>query len=219
MRRLGVFARSLLTSWLEQKYAPGLELPPATDDQQMRWSASCCPPRAWAARAPMRNSGPIPRVFGGAPRAAQPVRSLRRNNAIAPRSCGPRAGSRPSRTPSRPQSRASPLLAVATSVATSIPSNVSNASSKATNLDDLDARGSIYAPCARLRALWTLWSVEVRVLSGALEKPRTAGLFVSRATFHTPSATVGSCHVATNNSRTHRPATACGYAVANRGYA
>ncbi len=30
---------------------------------------------------------------------------------------------------------------------------------------------------ARLRALWTEWSVEVRVLSGALEKPRIAGLF------------------------------------------
>src|ERR1700744_5768995 len=30
---------------------------------------------------------------------------------------------------------------------------------------------------ARLRALWTEWSVEVRVLSGALGKPRTAGLF------------------------------------------
>ncbi len=29
---------------------------------------------------------------------------------------------------------------------------------------------------ARLRALWTLWSVEVRVLSGALEKPCIAGL-------------------------------------------
>ena len=30
---------------------------------------------------------------------------------------------------------------------------------------------------ARLRALWTEWSVEVRVLSGALGKPRVAGLF------------------------------------------
>ena len=29
---------------------------------------------------------------------------------------------------------------------------------------------------ARLRALWTLWSVEVRVLSGALRKPCIAGL-------------------------------------------
>ena len=55
--------------------------------------------------------------------------------------------------------------------------NASNASSKSTNLDDLDARGNIYAPCTGLRALWTLWSVEVRVLSGALGKPRTAGLF------------------------------------------
>src|ERR1700722_4676729 len=36
---------------------------------------------------------------------------------------------------------------------------------------------------ARLRALWTAWSVEVRVLSGALRKPRTAGFFLaSRST-------------------------------------
>ncbi len=72
---------------------------------------------------------------------------------------------------------------------------------------------------ARLRALWTIWSVEVRVLSGALEKPRTAGLFcVSGRLFHTPSAMwTYCCHVATNNSRTHRPATACGYAATNRG--
>jgi hypothetical protein len=28
-----------------------------------------------------------------------------------------------------------------------------------------------------LRALWTEWSVEVRVLSGALGKPRVAGAF------------------------------------------
>src|SRR3984885_12136037 len=31
---------------------------------------------------------------------------------------------------------------------------------------------------ARLRALWTDWSVEVRVLSGALGKPRECGAFL-----------------------------------------
>src|SRR5947209_18893259 len=44
------------------------------------------------------------------------------------------------------------------------------------NLDDSNAGGSIYAPRPRLRALWTLWSGEVRVLSGALRKPCIAGL-------------------------------------------
>ncbi len=34
---------------------------------------------------------------------------------------------------------------------------------------------------ARLRALWTDWSVEVRVLSGALGKPRFCGVFTSGA--------------------------------------
>jgi hypothetical protein len=33
-----------------------------------------------------------------------------------------------------------------------------------------------------LRALWTIWSVEVRILSGALRKPRyTRGFLVSSA--------------------------------------
>jgi hypothetical protein len=36
MRRLGMRARSLLTSRPEQKCAPGLEPPPATDDLQER---------------------------------------------------------------------------------------------------------------------------------------------------------------------------------------
>src|ERR1700704_2962552 len=31
---------------------------------------------------------------------------------------------------------------------------------------------------ARLRALWTIWSVEVRILSGALESPADAGFFL-----------------------------------------
>jgi hypothetical protein len=35
--------------------------------------------------------------------------------------------------------------------------------------------GHIYTPRAWFGALWTLWSVEVRVISGALETPRTAG--------------------------------------------
>jgi hypothetical protein len=40
---------------------------------------------------------------------------------------------------------------------------------------------------ARLRALWTEWSVEVRVLFGALEKPRSRGAFLlSGANFQPP---------------------------------
>jgi hypothetical protein len=67
-------------------------------------------------------------------------------------------------------------------------SNASNASSKPTNVDDLDARGGIYASCARLRALWTLWSVEVRVLSGALGKARGQRAFlIFRTTYSLPS--------------------------------
>src|SRR4051812_22816236 len=31
---------------------------------------------------------------------------------------------------------------------------------------------------ARLRALWAEWPVEVRILSGALEKPRDGGVFL-----------------------------------------
>src|SRR5207248_529707 len=58
-----------------------------------------------------------------------------------------------------------------TSVTTSIPSNPSTASTKPTNLRDLDAPRRIYTPGARLRALWTRWSVEVRDLSGAPEGP------------------------------------------------
>jgi hypothetical protein len=38
----------------------------------------------------------------------------------------------------------------------------------------LEADRRIYTRRSRLRALWTEWSVEVRVLSGALGKPRTA---------------------------------------------
>jgi Protein of unknown function (DUF1214) len=67
---------------------------------------------------------------------------------------------------------------VTTSVTTSTPSSPSITSRNSRNLDDLDARRSTYTTRIRLRALWTLWSVEVRVLSGALGKPRTAGLFM-----------------------------------------
>ena len=51
---------------------------------------------------------------------------------------------------------------------------------------------------ARLRALWTLWSVEVRVLSGALEKPRITGLFAVSGRFQTSSKTVLYRHTGTN---------------------
>jgi hypothetical protein len=46
------------------------------------------------------------------------------------------------------------------------------------DVDDLDAPGSIDTGRTRLRALWTVWSVEVRVFSGALGKPRTAALLL-----------------------------------------
>ena len=67
---------------------------------------------------------------------------------------------------------------MATLVATSILSSASDPSTEPRNLDDLDAPESIYARGTRLRALWTEWSVEVRVLSGALEKPRKRGFFM-----------------------------------------
>ena len=66
---------------------------------------------------------------------------------------------------------------------------------------------------ARLRALWTEWSVEVRVLSGALGKPRKRGFFHAPAQ---PDAGVRlcgyCCHVATTHIFTHILATKCGYA-------
>ena len=68
-------------------------------------------------------------------------------------------------------------LAITTPVTTSTPSITSSASTKPRKLDDLDARGSTYTPRSRLRALWTVWSVEVRVLSGALEKPSICSAF------------------------------------------
>ena len=69
---------------------------------------------------------------------------------------------------------------MARGVTTSIGSIASNAYTEPRKLDDSDAPGSIYAPGTGLRALWTEWSVEVRVLSGAPEKPRygSAGLFL-----------------------------------------
>src|SRR5262249_3731323 len=64
-------------------------------------------------------------------------------------------------------------------VATSIPSRMSVASQNPRKLDPPDAAGRSYASRIGLRALWTEWSVEVRVLSGALAKPRTPGLFAA----------------------------------------
>ena len=55
-------------------------------------------------------------------------------------------------------------------LATSTSSSVSDASGNPDDLDDLNAAGPIYAAAKRLRALWTVWSVEVRVLSGALAR-------------------------------------------------
>ena len=59
---------------------------------------------------------------------------------------------------------------------------------------------------ARLRALWTDWSVEVRVLSGALGKPRTAGLFCILDGPWRPSGGLGICHVRAGRGRGERPA-------------
>jgi hypothetical protein len=55
------------------------------------------------------------------------------------------------------------------------PVTTSTPSTKPLNLDNWDAAENISTARPRLRALWTLWSVEVRVLWGALEKPRTRG--------------------------------------------
>jgi hypothetical protein len=52
-------------------------------------------------------------------------------------------------------------------VRTSTPPDPSDAFTDPRKLDDLDALGPIYTPRIRLRALWTAWSVVVRVHSGA----------------------------------------------------
>ena len=54
---------------------------------------------------------------------------------------------------------------------------------------------------ARLRALWTEWSVEVRVLFGALEKPRSRGAFLlSGANIQAPPPSSSGNSVATNRA-------------------
>jgi hypothetical protein len=53
-------------------------------------------------------------------------------------------------------------------VTTSTPPDPSNAPGNPRKMDDLDAPGPINTPLIRLRALWTAWSVVVRVNSGAL---------------------------------------------------
>jgi hypothetical protein len=72
---------------------------------------------------------------------------------------------------------------VTTPVTTSTPSDASNPSTDPNVLDDLDAHKRIDARRTRLRALWTEWSVEVRVLSGALESPAWRGFFLPRGQF------------------------------------
>jgi len=56
-------------------------------------------------------------------------------------------------------------------VATSMPSNGSSTSTNCRKMDGLDALQRIYIARLKLRALWREFSVEVRVLSGALERP------------------------------------------------
>ncbi len=62
-----------------------------------------------------------------------------------------------------------------TIVTTSTPSKGSNPYRKPPDLWASDARERIYAGRFGLRALWTDWSVEVRVFSGALESPASRG--------------------------------------------
>ena len=52
-------------------------------------------------------------------------------------------------------------------VATLAPPDASDASANPRNMDDQDARGSIWQSCTRLRALWGVFPVVVRVHSGA----------------------------------------------------
>ena len=82
---------------------------------------------------------------------------------------------RMARTPLSTRPRGRDAEGVTTLVTTSNASVTSNPSTNRHDLDGLDARGSIYTGRSRLRALWTEWSVEVRVLSGAVGKPRKAG--------------------------------------------
>jgi L-amino acid N-acyltransferase YncA len=65
----------------------------------------------------------------------------------------------------------SPRLARENTLRTSTSPHPSDASSKPRKLDGLDAPGLIHAGRIWMRALWTEWSVEVRVLSGASKLP------------------------------------------------
>jgi hypothetical protein len=76
----------------------------------------------------------------------------------------------------RPQEGSGDIVRVTTPVTTSTLSSPSDGSRKPRKLGDLDAGGTIYAGRTRLRALWTDWSVEVRVLSGALRENRTCDI-------------------------------------------
>jgi hypothetical protein len=62
-------------------------------------------------------------------------------------------------------------------VTTSNVSNPSSESRKFRYVDESDAGGSIYTSRPRLRALWAVRLVEVRVLSGALQKAPLSGVF------------------------------------------
>jgi hypothetical protein len=60
-------------------------------------------------------------------------------------------------------------------VATPRSFDASDASRNPHKMDDLNVGGRILRSWIRLRALWTAWSVVVRVHSGALEKPANRG--------------------------------------------
>jgi hypothetical protein len=67
-------------------------------------------------------------------------------------------------------------------------------------LDDLDTHQRIDAHRAGLRALWTVWSVEVRVFSGALGKAPQVGAFSCRGVAVNPGR--GHCCVSHGAVRT-----------------
>jgi hypothetical protein len=98
-------------------------------------------------------------------------------------------------------------------LATSIASDVSHPSGKPYGSDDLAASAPIYTGRPRLMALWTVWSVEVRVLSGACQSPAKRGLLgfwtIARADCSWSEARAAQrCAVAGANRRSHRKATA-----------
>ena len=134
-------------------------------------SCSCCPDRARRVPPSARSAPSLTAL--GRPHPANRRRVGRAATGATRMARTPTResdGQAASALETRDESRAS--RSVTTLVTTSNASITSNTSTNPHDLDDLDARGSIYAGRSRLRALWTVWSVEVRVFSGALGKAR-----------------------------------------------